>query len=121
MFQFELAADPSLPDVSGHPDAVFRAIVNVLKNAGVAPPWIEADKEVRVLLARRDAILARAADGPAPAELGRRRDRAALEEIVIAVGKAVARLNAEAPTDRQQRRPLVLADELARYEAACRR
>jgi len=35
---FELAADPSLPDVSGHPDAVFRAIVNVLKNAGEAIP-----------------------------------------------------------------------------------
>ena len=44
----------------------------VLRNAGVAPPWIEADKEVRDLLAERDALLARAAvassaDATAPA------------------------------------------------------
>ena len=44
----------------------------VLRNAGVAPPWIEADKEVRDLLAQRDALLARAAaassaDATAPA------------------------------------------------------
>ncbi len=31
--RFEIVADPSLPDVSGHPDTVFRAIVNILKNA----------------------------------------------------------------------------------------
>ena len=30
---------------------------HVLRNAGAAPPWIEADKEVRKLLERRDAIL----------------------------------------------------------------
>ncbi len=30
---FELRADPSLPPVSAHPDTVFQAIVNVLKNA----------------------------------------------------------------------------------------
>ena len=36
--RFELLADPSLPDVSGHPDTVFRAIVNVLKNAVEAIP-----------------------------------------------------------------------------------
>ncbi len=36
--RFELVADPSLPDVSGHPDSVFRAIVNVLKNAVEAIP-----------------------------------------------------------------------------------
>ena len=35
----------------------------VLRNADVAPPWIETDKEVRDLLARRDALLARAAAG----------------------------------------------------------
>ena len=32
----------------------------MLKNAGAAPPWIIADKEVRALLDRREAILARA-------------------------------------------------------------
>ncbi len=30
---FERRVDPSLPDVSGHPDTIFRAIVNILKNA----------------------------------------------------------------------------------------
>src|SRR5512141_1728397 len=49
---------------------------HVLKNAGVAPPWIEADKDVRRSLERRDAILARAAAGPTPpSPLTRRRDR----------------------------------------------
>ena len=32
----------------------------MLRNAGVAPPWIEADKEVREVLLARDALLARA-------------------------------------------------------------
>jgi hypothetical protein len=95
---------------------------HVLKNAGVAPPWIEADKEVRRLLARRDAIVARAAAGPTPpSALARRRDREAIIALVFEVNAAVARLNAEAPTNRQHRRPLVVAEELARYEDACAR
>jgi hypothetical protein len=94
---------------------------HVLKNEGVAPPWIEADKEVRELLGRRDAILARAATGPAPSAIARRRDRTALEELVVRVNAAVARVNAGAPTDRQRRRALALADEIARYDEACHR
>ena len=94
---------------------------HVLRNAGVAPPWIEADKEVRELLGRRDAILARAATGPPPSALARSRGRAALEELVPRINASIARVNAQAPTDRQQRRPLALADELARYDEACRR
>ncbi len=94
---------------------------HVLKNAGVAPPWIEADKEVRELLERRDAILARAATGPAPSAIARRRDRAVLEELVTRINASIARVNAQAPTDRQQRRPLALAGEIARYEEACLR
>jgi len=35
---FELRVDPSLPDVSGHADTIFRAVVNVLKNAVEAIP-----------------------------------------------------------------------------------
>ncbi len=31
--RFELRMDPSLPPVSGHPDTVYRALLNVLKNA----------------------------------------------------------------------------------------
>jgi hypothetical protein len=94
---------------------------HVLGNAGVAPPWIEADKEVRELLALHDAIVARAAAGSGPSALARRRDRAALEALVTRINAAIARVNAGAPTDRQQRRPLGLADELARYDRACHR
>ncbi len=94
---------------------------HVLKNYGAAPPWIEADKEVRGLLEKRDAILSRAVAGPAPAPFTRRRDRAALEDLVTRLNAAIARLNAEAPTDRQHRRSLALAEELARYDEACRR
>jgi len=94
---------------------------HLLKGAGVAPPWIEADKEFRELLGRRDAIPARAATGPAPSAFTRRRDQAALEDLVVRLNAAIARVNAGAPTDRQQRRPVALADELARYDEACRR
>ena len=62
-----------------NPYAGERALAfHVLRNAGVAPPWIEADKEVRELLAKRDAIVARAAAGTAPSPSWRRRDLAAL-------------------------------------------
>ena len=66
-------------------------------------------------------ILARAASGPAPSELLQRRDRLALERLVTEANASIARLNAEAPGTRQHRRPLALAEELARYDEACRR
>lgn len=94
---------------------------HVLRNAGFAPPWIEADKEVRALLARRDAILVRATTGAAPSESARRRDHLALEKLVAEVNASIARVNAEAPSTRQHRQPLALADELRRYDDACRR
>jgi hypothetical protein len=87
----------------------------VLRNAGVAPPWIEADKEVRVLLSDRDALLVRAARA---GESARPRLRRELEGIVGAANRAIERLNSEAPTERQHRRPLDLAEELGRLEAA---
>ena len=31
--RFDLRVDPSLPPVSGHPDTVYRALLNILKNA----------------------------------------------------------------------------------------
>jgi hypothetical protein len=93
---------------------------HVLKNAGAAPPWIEADKDVRRLLARRDEILARAAATRPPSPLARSRAHAALTALVVDINAAIARLNAEAPTHRQQRRPLSVEDELARYDEACR-
>ncbi len=42
---FELLADPSLPDVSGHRDMIFQAVVNVLKNAVEA---IEGKGTIRI-------------------------------------------------------------------------
>lgn len=90
----------------------------MLKDAGYAPPWIEADKEVRELVARRDVLLARVRANP-PSDMGRARDRAVIERMVGDVNAAIARLNSEAPTTRQHRMPLVLADELAAYDAAC--
>jgi hypothetical protein len=110
-----------LPDDENPYAGDWGLAYHVLRTAQVAPPWIEADKEVRGLLDQRDAILARAARGAAPSAIARRRDRGALEALVVAINAAVAHLNAEAPTDRQHRRPLVMADELASYEAACRR
>lgn len=87
---------------------------HMLKNAGVAPPWVEATKELQAMLARRDAIIERASADR------RLRDHAALEALVTDMNVAVARLNAEAPTA-AHRAPLRLADELARYDEACRR
>jgi hypothetical protein len=91
---------------------------HVLKNAGFAPPWIEADKEVRALLARRDEIVSRGVAAP-PSLLARRRAHAQLETLVEQVNAAISRVNAEAPSLRQHRRPLRVADELRRYDEAC--
>jgi hypothetical protein len=87
----------------------------VLRNAGVAPPWIEADKEVRALLADRDALLIRAAGAGAAARPRLRRE---LEGIVLGANRAIERLNAEAPTEHQHRRLLDLDEEMARLETA---
>jgi hypothetical protein len=80
----------------------------MLKGANFAPPWIETDKEVRELLARRDVILERAARSSS-----HERDRAELQRIVEAANRAIMRLNLEAPTVRQHRRLLDLDRELA--------
>lgn len=87
----------------------------MLKNAGAAPPWVESDKEVRALLARRDERLARA---PLVGPLSRPRVRVEFGELIVAINRAIARVNAEAPTDRQHRRPLDPVVEMARLEAA---
>ena len=110
-----------LPNDENPYAAEWGLAFHVLKNAGFAPPWIEADKAVRELLARRDAILARAAAGSPPSESGRKRDHAALEKLVGEINAAIRALNAEAPSPRQHRRPLIPADELARYDDASRR
>jgi hypothetical protein len=85
----------------------------MLRNAGVAPPWIEADKDVRARLAERDRLLAWAAGLPAS---GRAGARAEMVRIVDAANRAIARVNLDAPTDRQHRRPLDLETELRRLD-----
>ena len=102
-----------LPLVDDSAAGDWAMAYRMLRNAGAAPPWIEADKAVRRLLERRDAIFARASRARAPSH----RDRAALEALVVEINAAIASLNAEAPTDRQHRRPLDLAAELARFDA----
>ena len=110
-----------LPNDKNPYAADMEIAFGMLKNAGYAPPWIEADKYVRELLAKRDAIIKRAGSGPAPTEIAKRRDRSAIEDLVAEANGMIARVNAEAPSSKQHRQRLNLADELARYDEACRR
>ena len=88
----------------------------MLRNAGVAPGWIEADKAVRALLDERDRrSLGRRACRSSPD-----RGHARVRRLVEAANRAILRVNIEAPTDRQQRRSLDLEVELARFERATR-
>ena len=89
----------------------------MLRNAGAAPPWIESDKAVRALLDELDRLVARA---PRRSEAAHAWARLELARIVDAANRAIARVNAEAPTFRQQRRPLDLAKELDRLDRAAR-
>lgn len=87
----------------------------MLKDAGAAPPWVEADKEARVRLAAIDAFIERARAAPPT-----RHERLA-EELTTLVGDAnaaIARVNSEAPTDRQHRRLLDPVEARQRLEAA---
>ena len=87
----------------------------MLKGASFAPPWIETDKEVRALLARRDAILERA---PRSSAISHKRDEKELREVVETANRAIFRLNHEAPTARQHRRLLDVDAELAALAVA---
>ena len=95
-----------------------RAMVHrILRNAGVAPAWIEADKVARALIDERDRLLARSPDLP---PFARERARADLRRLVDAANRAILRVNIEAPTERQHRRLLDAEVELARFDAAAR-
>jgi hypothetical protein len=87
----------------------------LLRQAGFAPPWIEADKEARRRLDERDRLL-QAARGAG--DLGHGWRRRQLRGIVAAANEAIGFLNAEAPSERQHRRLLDLDEELAALEAA---
>ncbi len=99
-----------LPLVDDSAAGEWALAYRMLKGSNFAPSWIETDKEVRALLDRRDAILARA---PRSSAIGRRRDETELRGIVKAVNDAIFRLNHEAPTARQHRRMLDLDAEVA--------
>jgi hypothetical protein len=82
---------------------------DLIQDAGMAPPWIEADKEARTWLDKRDGLL-RTARMSSPAmrrTLGRE-----MTTVVARHNAAVDRVNAAAPTTRQHRKHLVLAEEL---------
>jgi hypothetical protein len=85
----------------------------MLKNAGVAPAWIEADKVARDRLLEIERLHERAAT---MTPLARSRARAELAALVEAANRAIARLNAEAPTDRQHRRLCDPTVELERLD-----
>jgi hypothetical protein len=85
----------------------------ILRNAGVAPAWIEADKIARDRLLEIEGLHDRAR---AMSPLARARARVDLERIVEAANRAIATLNAEAPTAGQHRPPRDLAAELDRFE-----
>ena len=88
---------------------------HMLRNAGAAPPWIEADKIARGHLDELDRVLGRA---PLLAGPARTRARAEVGRIVDAANRAISRLNVEAPTARQHRRLVSLEETLARFDRA---
>jgi hypothetical protein len=87
----------------------------MLRNAGAAPPWIESDKETRRLLGEIEAIIDHVPGGSASERERLRRRHATL---VGDANRAIQRVNAEAPTDRQHRRRLDPAAEAARFDRA---
>ncbi len=90
---------------------------HILRNAGVAPPWIETDKEVRRLREAYDRILKRAWLAPLPIRATLRRE---IEAAVADHDATVRRLNSEAPSVRNHRRPIGREAALAALEAAIR-
>jgi hypothetical protein len=88
---------------------------HILRNANVAPPWIESDKEVRKLRERYEVLLDRAAHA---SEAYRASALRALDEVVRDHDAAVARLNTEAPSDRLHRRPITAAGARTALERA---
>jgi len=102
-----------LPD-DAHAGSMAAAFT-VLRNAGAAPLWIEADREARRWLERRDAILAAAATLSLPMRATRRRE---LAEAVGRANASIELLALAAPAARLHRRRLVLEDELAAFDLA---
>jgi hypothetical protein len=90
---------------------------HVLRNAGVAPPWIETDKEARRQREAYERVLHRAHRAPLPMHATLRRE---LDRIVADHDAAVRRLATEAPSARHHRRPIGRDAALRAFEAALR-
>jgi hypothetical protein len=104
-----------LPAQDGVYEGELAAGHAVLRNAGVAPPWIEADKEARRLLAERDRLLGVASrTSPGGGASLRARYVALLDQL----DAVLLRLETEAPGPAQQRRRPDRGAELARFERA---
>lgn len=84
-------------------DGDMALAFHLLHNAGVAPPWIEADKAVRTLAAEIERLLVTARSRPPSA---RARLERQLDELADHHDAAVARLESLAPSPRQHRRRL---------------
>lgn len=89
---------------------------HMLRNAGIAPPWIEADKDVRRLLGKRDALLDRARREGRVSERLRRE----FEALIATLNRSIDVLNWEAPTLAVQRRRLDPVDEMRAIDEAAR-
>lgn len=102
--------------VDANPYAGDMALAyHLLGNAGVAPPWIEADKEARRLRDAIDRLLQQAHQASLPIRATLRRE---LLGLVADHDAAVRGLNAAAPTARQHRLPIGSDAALAALEAA---
>lgn len=73
---------------------------HLLRNAGLAPPWIEADKEVRELDRRVASLLAQAEGAPSSSRARLARE---LDHLADAHDAAVTRLASLAPSSRLHR------------------
>ena len=76
---------------------------HLLRNAGLSPPWVETDKEIRETRDRIEALLQQARRSSAATEPRLRRHLSALADTH---DDAVRRLESLAPTPRQHRRLL---------------
>jgi hypothetical protein len=82
---------------------------HMLRNARLAPPWIEADKQVRACIDDLDRMLeqARAPGRQAVAgRISRHRLHRQLDQLIETHDEAVTRLNAAAPSLALHRRPM---------------
>jgi hypothetical protein len=90
-----------LPDDSAAADHALA--YHLLGNAGVSPPWIEADKAVRALEEEIHGLVDRAGPGPS-ASRGRLLEH--IDELLDEHDRAVMRLATLAPSSRLHRRRL---------------